>query len=247
MDTIELSTRRIELDGCHNLRDTGGYLTSDGRRTKWGTLFRADGLHQLGTDSQKKLLDYSIRTIIDLRRSDELVEQPNVFAQSLLLVYLNISLVEDRNEARTLPGLFELNQRMLDNSQSQIKMLVQSLAEASRFPALVHCTAGKDRTGLVIALLLSLVNVPDATIAEDYALSAEYLTPLFEQLRQKIALAGEDLSQFEKLLAAHPQTMLDTLAYLKSKYGGAREYLLGLGLSHSELNLIQESLTEALD
>src|SRR4051794_11067420 len=103
MNQTELPVRRIEMDGCYNLRDIGGYSTSDGRLTRWGTVFRADGLHRLPPASQEKLLGYAIRTIIDLRRPAELAISPNVFATSTALTYLNISLNEDEKLAHSLP------------------------------------------------------------------------------------------------------------------------------------------------
>jgi protein-tyrosine phosphatase len=244
LNSIEMPQRRIILEGCYNLRDTGGYATADGRTTRWGVLLRADGLHRLPKTSQERLLAHPIRTIIDLRRPHELEESPNVFASSGEVDYLNISLVEDPSEARTLPSLEELYKRMLDNSQPQIKQLFETLSTPGRFPVLIHCTAGKDRTGLVVALLLALANVPDETIAADYALSAEYLSPLFVELRHKIKQTGQDLAQFEKLLASRPEMMLETLDYLNHRYGGARQYLSELGLNENLLAFLQNSLVE---
>jgi protein-tyrosine phosphatase len=246
MSKVELPVRRIELEGCYNLRDIGGYATSDGRLTRWRTVFRSDGLHRLPQASQARLLGYSIRTIIDLRRSTELEISPNVLAQSTGLRYRNISLVEDEKLAQNLLHLVELYKGMLDNSQAQFKLLFESLLVPGSFPLLIHCTAGKDRTGLVIALLLSLANVPAETIAADYALSSVYLTPLFEHIREQLIQANPamDLSGFEKVMAANPEMMLETLEYLESKYGGIRPYLAGLGFTNEQLDYLRDCLTE---
>src|SRR5205085_1365747 len=111
------------------------------------------------------------------------------------------------------------------------KVIFDALLIPDSFPALVHCAAGKDRTGLVIALLLGLANVPAETIASDYALSTEYLSPLFEQFRQQMKQTRTETEarNFEKLLASEPEMMLETLEYLDSKYSGARKYLASLG------------------
>src|SRR4051794_38848464 len=108
MSQLDLPVRRIELEGCYNLRDIGGYATGDGRLTRWGNVFRADGLHRLPTASQEKLLGYGIRTIIDLRRPAELKTSPNVLAGSTTLTYLNISLNEDEKRVLSMPSLVDL-------------------------------------------------------------------------------------------------------------------------------------------
>ncbi|OJV91309.1 MAG: hypothetical protein BGO39_27065 [Chloroflexi bacterium 54-19] len=246
MSQTETPARRIELEGCYNLRDIGGYATLDGRTTRWGTIFRADGLHRLPAHSQAKLLGYSLRTIIDLRRPAELETSPNVFANSSAVTYLNVSLVEDESQARELPSLVNLYKTMLDSGAAQFRLVFDALLIPGSFPALVHCTAGKDRTGMVIALLLGLAQVPNQTIAEDYALSTEYLSPLFDTFRQQWQQGrpDADLAGYEKLLASEPEMMLETLEYLDSKFGGARQYIAGLGFNEEEIEYLRDSLTE---
>lgn len=234
------------MEGCYNLRDIGGYTTTDGRLTRWGTLLRADGLHNLTPASQEKLLGYAIRTIIDLRRPAELEAAPNVFAKSPVLTYLNISLIEDEGLAHTLPGLVEIYKDMLDNSQAQFKLIFDTMLLPDSFPVLVHCAAGKDRTGLVIALLLGLANVPAETITADYALSAECLNPLFSRFREQFkgASPDADMRNYEKLLASEPEMMLETLEYLDVKYGGAYQYLTNLGFDSAQLNELRNKLIQ---
>lgn len=246
LSQAEIHTRRIELEGCHNLRDIGGYATTDGRQTRWKTVFRADGLHRLPPFSQEKFLEFSIRTIIDLRRPSELAVSPNVFATSTTLTYLNISINPDEKLAHAVPSLVDLYKNMLDTSQPQFRVLFDTLLLPDSLPLLVHCTAGKDRTGMVIALLLALANVPAATIAADYAISTEYLRPIFGHLREQIEQAspGADMSGFDKLLVSEPEMMLETLAYLENKYGGARQYLSDLGFSEAQLDTLRDRLTE---
>jgi protein-tyrosine phosphatase len=246
MDQVEKPARRIELEGCYNLRDIGGYATTDGRLTRWRTVFRSDGLHRLPPASQAKLLGYTIRTIIDLRRSTELEISPNVLACATGLNYRNISLVEDEKLAQNLPGMIDLYKGMLDNSQTQFKLFFDTLLVPGSLPLLVHCTAGKDRTGLVIALLLGLANVPAETIAADYALSSAYLRPLFAHIREQLLQASPemDLSKFEQIMAATPEMMLETLEYLDARYGGTRPYLTRLGFTEVQLDYLRDCLTE---
>lgn len=244
MNVLEHVARRLAVQGCYNVRDLGGYPTIDGRLTRWKTVVRADGLHQVTLVGQHLLLDHGIRTIIDLRHAREVEHAPNVFAHSSSLTYLNLPLIEDPNEEWIPPTLTALNQKMLAECQSQIKQVFEILADPETFPVLIHCTAGKDRTGLIVALLLSLLQVPDDTIAQDYALSAPYLAPLFERRRWLAQEAGQDLSRFEQLMQAPPECMLELLDSLKKQHGGARAYLEALGLTDQQLRSVRERLTE---
>src|SRR5919206_5017078 len=87
--------RHLSLTGTYNLRDTGGYRTLDGRTTRWRTFLRSDSLHRVPPMAQTTLLNYGVRTVIDLRRSDELHVAPNVFAGSSIVSYHQISLLMD--------------------------------------------------------------------------------------------------------------------------------------------------------
>ncbi|MBO0783820.1 MAG: tyrosine-protein phosphatase, partial [Ktedonobacteraceae bacterium] len=140
--------------------------------------------------------------------------------------------------------LEELNRKILDHSQPQVRRVFETLIAPGALPVLVHCTGGKDRTGLIVALLLSLLWVPDGTIAEDYALSAQYLGPLFEQMRQQARSTGRDIALPAKMLEARPECILEMLAYLRAEYGGAEEYLEVLGLVDWQREYLRESLTE---
>ena len=93
--TTPTATRHLNLEGTYNLRDTGGYPTLDGRAIRWRTFFRSDSLHRLPPVAQTTLMGYGVRTVIDLRRSDELQVAPNVFASSSDVVYHHVSLLLD--------------------------------------------------------------------------------------------------------------------------------------------------------
>jgi protein-tyrosine phosphatase len=236
--------RYIPLEGSYNIRDIGGYATLDGHSTRWGTLLRADSPNNLPLASQRVLLDYPIHTIIDLRRSLELQRSPNIFAQSPSVKYVNISLLEDENKVMQVQSLEALYLLMLDTAQEQIKLVIETMAQEDAFPCLVHCAIGKDRTGLITALVLSLSNVPATTIADDYALSEQYLDPLFKALRPKTEQREEDLERLAWLIRSRKETMLATLSYLEEKYGDVRSYLSTLGISNQQMNAIHSRLVE---
>ena len=88
-------TRRLELEGAYNVRDIGGYETVDGHRTRWKTFLRSDGMHRLTARDQTTLLDYGLKTVVDLRRTDEVEEKPNVFEGSDQVTYVRHNLSGD--------------------------------------------------------------------------------------------------------------------------------------------------------
>jgi protein-tyrosine phosphatase len=239
--------RRLALEGTYNVRDLGGYATTDGRHTRWRTLLRSDKLDRLTPAAQQALTEYGVRTIVDLRYRDEVSAEPDVFASSNMIQYLHFPLYELAGEG-TLPvvpdNLEELYRLILDHRQEQIRLIVSTLVVPDVLPAVVHCTAGKDRTGLVIALILGAVGVPYETIVVDYALSGQYLHILFDELRVMAQQSGYDTAWYERLLLCKPETMRDTLAYLDERYGGVTPYLHKAGLIQDELDRLRNALVE---
>ncbi|GCE29315.1 hypothetical protein KDA_47990 [Dictyobacter alpinus] len=240
----ELYQRRLTWEGCYNARDIGGYATLDGHTTRWKTVLRADSPNELTSAGQRLLLAYPVRTIIDLRRTTELRRAPSIFVDGRGVRYLNISLLEDERKAREAQSLQRLYSLTLETCQEPIKQVLQFMATEDIFPCIVHCTIGKDRTGLMIALLLSIANVPMDTIATDYALSEQYLVPLLTAMRARLAEEGQDVSRFEWLMPAHAETMYATLTYLAQRYGSVKDYLLHIGLTQAQLDRLHTILVE---
>ncbi len=243
----EADTRRLPLDLAYNLRDIGGYATQDGRRTKWRVLFRSDSLHRLTPEAQQQLFDLGLRTIIDLRYRQELAGAPSVFTGSPRVHYCPIALYELDDPAIIAyrpRNLDEVYRMILAHAQPQIRRVIDRLTEPGALPALVHCTAGKDRTGMVIALILGAVGVPDETIVEDYALSGAYLGPLLVELRAQAARDGLDMNWYNRLLDSDPAIMRRTLAHLREHYGDAAAYLRATGVSDRQIEWLRAALVE---
>jgi protein-tyrosine phosphatase len=236
--------RHLPLPGTYNVRDLGGYQTSDGRMTRWRTFFRADSLHRLSPEAQTTLLAHGLRSVIDLRRSDELHRAPNVFASSTRVSYHHLSLLLDTPPQPGVLRPLDVTYRyLLDERQEQMYTALYTLATPGNLPAIVHCTAGKDRTGLLVALLLGLAGVPEATIAADYALSAQYLGDAFyEETRQRIVERGETWEQYLPLMQCPPELMRATLAYLQERYGGSVAYARAIGLGTAHITRLQAAL-----
>ncbi|HEY3342250.1 MAG TPA: tyrosine-protein phosphatase, partial [Anaerolineae bacterium] len=222
------SQRHLAINGTHNVRDLGGYTTRDGSHTRWRTLLRSDHLYRLSMSSRQALIDIGIHTVLDLRYTIEMEFEPDDFATSPVVHYIPMPLYE-LNGNGALPAvpdnLEEMYRMILDHRQEQIVRIFRALFAPGALPSLFHCTAGKDRTGLIAALILGAVDVPEETIVEDYALSAQYLDLLLDQLRKQARLMGYDAEWYDRLLICQPDTMRHTLKYLAQRYVNVPAYL----------------------
>ena len=239
------SQRHLPLEGTYNVRDIGGYQTTDGRMTRWGVLFRADGLHRLSTEAQSTFLAKGLKSVVDLRRSEELRHAPNVFAQSSQVNYHHISLMVDEVPVvdGDPPPLVDRYRMALDERQAQLLQILSTLAAPDGLPAVVHCTAGKDRTGLTIALILGLCGVPNETIIADYALTSEYLGEGFmADARKRVLHRGYTWEQYYPLLTCPPENMEVTLEHLMNTYGNFEAYATHIGLSSDQISRLRKAL-----
>ncbi|MEZ4657859.1 MAG: tyrosine-protein phosphatase [Caldilineaceae bacterium] len=243
----QLGQRHLPLPGAYNIRDIGGYPTGDGRATRWRTFLRADALHRLPPASQQALIDYGVRTIIDLRSEQECGQAPNVFVSAQRVRYLHVPLFDGGAplaDRLAPPNVADIYRQILEWRQSAVKAVFDALTD-NTFPVLVHCTAGKDRTGLIAALMLGLAGVDDATIAEDYALTTHYAAGLFDELRARAVAAGRDMATFEHFLEANPESMLSVLAYVHETYGGVAGYLKHIGITKMQIHYLRQIINEA--
>jgi protein-tyrosine phosphatase len=241
----------LEWESCYNVRDIGGYRTEAGRVTSTHAIIRADNLCRLTPAGRSALIDYGVRTVIDLRFKEEIEQQPNPFADAATydhtIDYLHLPLQSTTPEARAalkeVKSIQQGYRTALDHEMPQFAGVMRAIAKAPEGAVLVHCHAGRDRTGLVIALLLDLVGVPAETIAEDYALSDERLKPLKAEFMQNMR-DDQERERFRRELAIAPQTMRGFLSYLHTRYGGAAGYLRAVGLTEDELHKIRARLVE---
>jgi protein-tyrosine phosphatase len=136
---------------------------------------------------------------------------------------------------------------MLDVAQEAIGEIFVALAEEPTYPAVFHCVAGKDRTGVTSALLLRVLRVDDATIAADYALSGEYITPRLEaewaQFSEAQRARYGDIQPY--MLRADPETILRTLEFVDAQYGSVTAYLAGCGVSAVQLDALRRQLSRS--
>jgi protein-tyrosine phosphatase len=236
-------TRLVGLNGTRNLRDLGGYPTVDGRQTRWRTLYRSECLDLLDEAGQTWLIDAGLRTIVDLREDEEVAQRPNVFAASSRVRYRLIPFWNQPLPADFDPDLSNGYVRELDMCGERLCAGFAALLEAEALPALIHCAAGKDRTGIAIGLLLDVAGVTREAIGQDYALSAECLGPEYvAEGRTWVAQLGRDWALWAHTFETPPERMLKTLDYVDRQFGGTAAYLRRNGLDESQVERLRHLL-----
>jgi protein-tyrosine phosphatase len=239
-DIALVSGRHIPVPGTYNLRDLGGYPTLAGGRVRWRTLFRSDGLHRLDAGGRAALAGLGLRTIVDLRADVEVDQAPSAVA-GLAARTVRMPIVRDLTVLPTELGA--IYQYMIDERGAVIGAVIKELCAPGALPALVHCSAGKDRTGIVIALALAALGVPDELIGADYSLSAAYLDPDITAAIGRLRASGLADQVTSELLASPPALILDVLARARSIGGGSvGGYLMVHGVSAAELAALRSTL-----
>lgn len=235
--------RRLAVPGTMNFRDAGGYPAAGGM-IRQGRLFRSDSLHRTADAAVSVLRPLGLRTVVDLRTSyeAEVSPSPDDSLAALGAVTMHISLIGE--DLAGLPGtLGEIYEYVIDKQGPLVAAAVRCLARPGALPALVHCSAGKDRTGIVLALTLSALGVPDHVVAADYALTSLYLdpqhTPTIGMIQESTGL-GDRLTA--DLMASPPELILTMLDRVRQRSGSVTGYLTGHGVSEAELDRLRAGL-----
>ncbi|TMA34504.1 MAG: tyrosine-protein phosphatase [Deltaproteobacteria bacterium] len=235
--------RRVTVEGCLNFRDLGGYPTADGGTLRWRQLFRADGLHALSPRGVATLRDeIALGDIIDLRSSAELALDGRGLLEREPIRFHHLPLFDggraQRNPTADIASLADLYFGMIDFAREPIAKVITVLAR-TRDPAVFHCAAGKDRTGVISALVLSLLDVRDEVIVADYAATREALDAIVERLMSSEGYQG----MFEELppdtLHANPETMEAFLARVRAEFGGMADYAREIGVDGADVERLR--------
>jgi protein-tyrosine phosphatase len=235
--------RALDFPNLLNVRDLGGYPTTDGAETCWRSLLRADDLSQLTAGGIQALADYGIATILDLRWPEEAARHPSPVAAALPHVHCErISLLthtEDEWRLRSRDAAKELWKCVvLEHVRAELRHVLSFIAAAAPQPLLFHCVAGKDRTGLIAALLLALADVVPDAIARDYAMSSENLREGY--LRR---YAPIEPARILEALRCPEEGAHNMLRFLESA-GGVRSYLAQIGLSREQIAQLRARLRD---
>ena len=238
-------TRRLAWEGLLNARDLGGYPAAGGRETRWGAVVRSDSLAALSEAGRAALATYGIRAIVDLRLPDELARHPNPYAEpgDHGIAYTNVSILDPA--AGFPPDTLTLAENYLwtlDRFAGYVAEVMAAIAGAPEGGVLIHCAAGKDRTGLISALLLGLAGVPAETIAADYALTAELLRPRDQEWLEHGPGERAEREALAARFAPTAEVMLAVLDGLTRRYGGVEPYLAAAGVSPADLQRLRDRL-----
>jgi protein tyrosine/serine phosphatase len=241
--------RRLWWDGCPNARDLGGLPTASGGRTRWGAIMRSDSPHRLTPAGEQALIDHGVRTIVDVRLPGEASADAHSFAVpgDHGISYVNLSFVDPAFEPDDSAPVFlaDIYKDMLARDIERVGAIMRAIADAPGGGVLIHCHAGKDRTGLLCALLLDLVGVSPQIIAEDYALTGEYLRKRTEAWVARVPDQRAERQREADRSHPRPEIMLEVLAFVDKRYGGSEAYLRLAGLQPAEIARLRARLSEA--
>jgi protein tyrosine/serine phosphatase len=245
--------RRIPLERAFNFRDLGGYTIGSGRTVRWGLVYRADGIHRIEGADLARVAALGIRTVLDLRTRGELTDHGRVAAESMNASYHHLPLLEKIWERDLLAAELDAVEflagrylAMLDQGAASIVSALDTMADAERLPVVFHCSAGKDRTGVLAAVLLSVLGVSDDDIAADYALSRTAMREMAEWVRTERPESYETMSaQPPAFLDAPPLAMRRFLALARTTYGSLTEYVADAGFSADGVDALRAALLTA--
>jgi protein-tyrosine phosphatase len=262
---INVAERRVVLEGVPNFRDLGGYETEDGRRVKWGQVFRSGALHDL-TEADLAVVDtIGIKLVCDLRSDSEVEEEPDPDVATALRIAVNDDAVNVQaiTDAILAGDLGQLSPTLLLDGMPKIatdftdgwRTLIDRLSDESNRPTNMHCTAGKDRAGWASAMVLRTLGVPEETVMEDYLLSNTYLAASNEktiaQVRtivagvQQVPEDDVDMTNLVALLDVRTEYLQAAFDAVDAEFGSFDGYLSdGLGLTDAELGAFRDSMLE---
>ena len=234
------SERRIPLEGAVNFRDLGGYQSADGKVVRWGQVFRSDNIARLSERDLRILRHLNIATLCDFRTDAETKKSPSRLPESDDLRILHLPIQHGEHDPasafdRIKKGDYEwLSEEFMvrgyilsiENFALLWRDFFETLVEAARRPFVFHCTGGKDRTGTAAALILSVLGVPEQTIVDDYALSAQYIAGILKMIDGQLEEMGVDPKEVAPYFTVTPDRMKILLDHIRSTYGSVVNYLV---------------------
>lgn len=239
--------RRLPISGAHNFRDIGGYPTVNGRqRVRWGLLYRSDDLAELSRQDQLYLQRLGIKQVSDLRSDAEREDKPSKLPADIKIktfpmkaadeeLFKKLGDVEFLKNTDTTALMKDFNRRFVTEFTPMFADWLRDLAAPDATPQIVHCNAGKDRTGFAVAMLLRIIGVHRRVAMEDYMLSAEY----GREEADKILSVATKLSSEDEVIEAKLQPLLtvrkgflrEAYRQMRRQYGSVDEYIRrGLGV-----------------
>jgi protein-tyrosine phosphatase len=234
----------------HSLRPAGGYATRDGHWVRTQQLYRAGGPHALTQEDVVKLRALELATVIDLRTPHEVHERGCYVTVLADVVEYHLPMTDVLPDSDELPRWTDPQvvaveyRNMLERGTHTIAEVLAIVTDPSAYPVMFHCSAGKDRTGVLSAVLLGVLGVPDETIITDYALSRGAMERLIEYYQVAYPDAGERLSRLAPaMVAAYPEAMAAFLDGVHRDYGTFDDYTTAIGVGSSSRHIRNAVLT----
>lgn len=229
-----------------NFRDLGGHVTSDGRTLRYGLVYRSDALCFVTENDRAVLREtLQIHTIVDLRTSMEHERMGRyglaVVGEVVHLPVLDGALIRENAHNRTV-DLTSMYQTIVFVHADEVAAVVTLLSDPDRLPAVISCNAGKDRTGIIVATLLAILDVPDEAIPADYEQSTAGLAMLRDRIITR--LVGDDLAHISPAaFAVEPAAVAEVLQDIRTRHGTVTDYLIAAGVPTD----IRQRLSALLD
>ena len=247
----DYSERHYSFEGCFNFRDIGGYLNQDGKKVKRGLYFRAGRQDRMTNKDLAQLSDLNISTQIDLRKQEEVLDQGRGPLEDMGAKYINISVIPEG-------GSEKLNKLVGDTSISGKRYLgylefgptswlrlFGILADEENLPVLLHCTAGKDRTGVSTAFLLSVLGVSRDIIEADYLLTNLDTERQADFIESTVGYPeGYNREKMISIAGVPKDAMKDFLDGVESKWGSVVEYLEKIGVTQEQMDQVRLNFLE---
>ncbi|MBC1499471.1 tyrosine-protein phosphatase [Listeria weihenstephanensis] len=255
-----IGERIIPLEGCFNFRDMGGYTNEAGKTVKWGQLYRSSLLTNLTPKDQDALEAMGIKWICDLRSTSEIAAKPSPELANIKNRHIPIGTAKNESnetqkidipdDHRVYEPLMGESYRVFVQSINGFREIFDYIIEKKELPFLFHCTAGKDRTGVLGALLLKLLDIPEKTILADYELTNQYADNILGEMQGLVdVFSGGDkeieLENFRPMAEAKPAYLEIAFDEMRKKYGSVDAYLeKGIGITADKKAIFQSMMLE---
>lgn len=231
---------RLPLKGSYNTRDLGGYPTYDGNATRFNQFLRSDEVGYLSEEDIMFLKEYGVKTVIDLRTENELEQIPNPFENEQSIKFHHISLIsqtmiQEMTENFNTVSMDVNYVNTLEKEKRSIAKVLKVIHESEDGCILFHCSAGKDRTGLIAMLLLGIAGVDHQDIITNYE-------PSFANISHNPRVKKMIMRDVPAMMLSNYTFMQKTLKHIDYKYGSIKDYVKSLGFIHSEINQIRNRL-----
>ena len=255
---MDQDTRHVRFEACFNFRDLGGYQTAGGHRVRWATLYRSDTLHRLTATDAEAFNALGLRTVIDLRSLTEIDQFGRLGVTRGDLTWRSVPMLDnvrlalpDPSDPPVVPSRpdpatpGEPYVRIAEEFAPSVVAVFGILAGEDALPAVFHCTSGKDRTGILAALVLEVLGVADEVIASDYVLTAKAGPRSLRWIQANEPSFADFLVHIPaERRAVRPERILGFLDELRAKYGSIPEFLMRSGVAAAQLDALRDRLVE---